>query len=167
MVGLKECQKPNQAFCKAIKQYTGINMFFITDNFQKIASDIQHLNSRSKANSISTYDFTSLYTKITHANLITNMEWYIDLAFKGVNKRGKKYLSVYSKSANWVASHHKNTCAFDTNTFKALIKFLINNAYFKCGDKILWQKIGIPMGLDPAPQMANAHLHKYEFDFQQ
>ena len=23
------------------------------------------------------------------------------------------------------------------------------------------------MGLDPAPQMANAHLHKYEFDFQQ
>ena len=23
------------------------------------------------------------------------------------------------------------------------------------------------MGLDPAPQMANGHLHKYEFDFQQ
>ena len=22
------------------------------------------------------------------------------------------------------------------------------------------------MGLDPAPQMANGHLHKYEFDFQ-
>ncbi len=125
------------------------------------------MNSRSKANSISTYDFTSLYTKISHANLITNMEWYVDLAFKGANKRGKKYLSVYSKSANWVGSHHKDTCAFDTNTFKALIKFLIDNAYFMCGDKILRQKIGIPMGLDPAPQMANAHLHKYEFDFQQ
>ena len=23
------------------------------------------------------------------------------------------------------------------------------------------------MGLDPAPQMANRHIHKYEFDFQQ
>ena len=167
MLGLKECQKQNQAYCNAIKQYTGINMFFITDNFQKIASDIQHLNNRSKAKSISTYDFTSLYTKIQHTHLITNMDWYIDLAFKGANKRGKKFLSVYSKSANWVVKHHEGTCAFDTNTFKALIKFLINNAYFRCGDKILRQKIGIPMGLDPAPQMANAHLHRYEFDFQQ
>ena len=167
MLGLKECQKQNKAYCTAIKQYTGINMFFITDNFQKIASDIQYLNGRSKANSISTYDFTSLYTKIQHKHLITNLEWYIDLAFKGANKRGKKFLSVYSKSANWVVKHHEKTCAFDPNTFKALNKFLINNAYFSCGDKILRQKIGIPMGLDPAPQMANAHLHKYEFDFQQ
>ena len=69
MHGLKECQKQNQAYCKAIKQYTGINMFFITDNFQKIASDIHHLNSRSKAKSISTYDFTILYTKMSHSNL--------------------------------------------------------------------------------------------------
>ena len=28
-------------------------------------------------------------------------------------------------------------------------------------------KICIPMGIDPAPQMANGHLQKYEFDFQQ
>ena len=167
MLGLKLCQSQNQAYCKAIKQYTGINMFFITDNFQKIASDIQYLNSRTKANSISTYDFTSLYTKIPHSNLIANLEWYIDLAFRGSNKRGKKYISIYSQSANWVSSYHEGTCAFDANNFKTLIKFLINNAYFVCGDKILRQKIGIPMGLDPAPQMANGHLHKYEFDFQQ
>ena len=91
MLGLKLCQQQNQAYYKAIKQYTGINMFFITDNFKKIASDIQYLNSRTTANSISTYDFTSLYTKIPHPSLITNLEWYIDLAFRGANKRGKKY----------------------------------------------------------------------------
>ena len=97
MLGLKECQKQNQAYCKAIKQYTGINMFFITDNFQKIASDIQHLNNRSKANSISTYDFTSLYTKILHTNLITNMEWYIDLAFKGKIKGVTNFFQFIQK----------------------------------------------------------------------
>ena len=83
MLGLKEVENSNQAYCKAIKQYTGINMFFITDNFQKIASDISYLNNKSQAKQISTYDFTSLYTKIQHNNLITNMEWYIDTAFKG------------------------------------------------------------------------------------
>ena len=83
MLGLKLCQSQNQAYCKAIKQYTGINMFFITDNFKKNNSDIEYINSKTKANSISTYDFTSLYTKIPHSNLIANLEWYIDLAFRG------------------------------------------------------------------------------------
>ena len=48
-------------------------------------------------------------------------------------------------------SHHKDTYVFDINTIKALIIFFINNNYFMCGDKILQQKIGVPMGLDPAP----------------
>ena len=39
------------------------------------------------------------------------------------------------------------------NNFETLIKSIINYAYPICGDKILRQKIGIPMGLDPAPQM--------------
>ena len=59
MLGHRECKKSHQAYCQAIKSYTGINMFFITDNFQNIASDIQHLNNRSKANSVLMYDFTS------------------------------------------------------------------------------------------------------------
>ena len=75
MLGLKLCQQQNQAYYKAIKQYTVINMFFIIDNFKKIASDNQYLNSRTTANSISTFDFTSLYRKIPHINLITNLEW--------------------------------------------------------------------------------------------
>ena len=99
--------------------------------------------------------------------MIANLEWYIELAFRGSNKRGKKYISIYSQSANWVSCYREGTCAFDANNFKTLIQFLINNAYFVCGDKILRQKIGIPMGLDPALQMANGHFHKYKIDFQQ
>ena len=106
------------AYCQAIKQYTGINMFYSTDNCQNIASDIQHLNNRSKANSIFTYDYTSLYTKLMHTNLITNMEWYIDLTFNGGNKRGTKFLSVYSTSTNRVVKHYEDTCAFDTKLLK-------------------------------------------------
>ena len=165
MLGLKECQKQNEIYCNALKRYTGINMFFITDNFQKIASDIQHLNSKTKAKAISTYDFTSLYTKIQHKDLINNLERYIQNAFNGAQKKGKKYLSIYAKSASWVSNPRESTLAFDNNLFKFLIKFLINYAYFQCGNKILKQIIGIPMGLDPAPQMANGHLHIYEFDF--
>ena len=166
MLGMKQVQRQNEIYCNAMRRYTGINMYFITDNFQRIASDIAHINARTKAKAVSTYDFTSLYTNIKHEDLIANLEWYIDCAFKGAQIKGKTNLAIYSHSANWVKNPHGNTLAHCAGGFKALVKFLITNAYFKCGSKILRQKIGIPMGVDPAPQFANGHLHFYEFKFQ-
>ena len=46
-----------------------------------------------------------------------------------------------------------------------MIDTLVDSAYFKFGNTIYRQKIGIPMGIDPAPQMANLYLFSYEFDF--
>ena len=83
----KASKSQHQANCKAIKHCTGINMPFTTDNLKKwIASDIQYLNSRTKTNSISTYDFTSIYTKNPYSNLAAKLECYIYLAFWGSNK---------------------------------------------------------------------------------
>ena len=45
---------------------------------------------------------------------------------------------------------------------KQSIRYLVNNCFFKLGDKIFRQVIGIPMGLDPAPFMANLFLYHYE-----
>ena len=41
-------------------------------------------------------------------------------------------------------------------------KFLRNNLYFVCGDKIYRQKTGILMGLDPTSQMFNGNLHNFD-----
>ena len=45
------------------------------------------------------------------------------------------------------------------------INFLLDNSYFKVGKKIFRQVIGIPMGTDPAPFMANLFLYFYEKNF--
>ena len=42
---------------------------------------------------------------------------------------------------------------------------MVDNSFFKMGSKIYRQRIGIPMGVDPAPQMANLYLHHYESTF--
>ena len=46
-----------------------------------------------------------------------------------------------------------------------LIDLVIDNSYFKFGDQVFRQCIGIPMGIDPAPQMANLYLYDYEAGF--
>ena len=42
------------------------------------------------------------------------------------------------------------------------VSYLIKNSYFKLGDKLFRQDIGIPMGSDPAPAFANLFLYHYE-----
>ena len=46
-----------------------------------------------------------------------------------------------------------------------MIDLFIDNSFFKFGDKVFRQSIGIPMGIDPAPQMANLYLCYYEAKF--
>ena len=44
-LGLKLCQTQHFYYCRAIRNYTGINRFFITENFQKTTDDIEYINS--------------------------------------------------------------------------------------------------------------------------
>ena len=51
---------------------------------------------------------------------------------------------------------------YDIDNVKDSLKFLIDNSYFHVGTQVYRQKIGIPMGLDPAPFLANLYLSYYE-----
>ena len=44
-----------------------------------------------------------------------------------------------------------------------LLNWLIDNIYVTFGDKVFRQKIGIPMGTDCAPFLANLFLYSYEY----
>ena len=43
-----------------------------------------------------------------------------------------------------------------------MIHYLIDNVYVTCGNSLFRQKIGIPMGTDCAPFLANLFLFSYE-----
>ena len=44
-----------------------------------------------------------------------------------------------------------------------IIEFDLNNTYFRVGDKVLQQKVGIPMGSPPSPALAQVVCAYYEF----
>ena len=43
--------------------------------------------------------------------------------------------------------------------------YLIDNVYIKVGNRVYRQTVGIPMGTDCAPQLANLFLFHYEYIF--
>ena len=88
------------------------------------------------------------------------MHFFIDKVF---NKKDRRYLSVTSSGAHWVTGKYKGSgTVYDIDNVKNALQFLINNSYFYVGKQVFRQKIGIPMGLDPAPFLANLFLAYYE-----
>ena len=145
------------------KFYTGINTFWVIQNNVSVLKHIEKINKRSSARSISTFDFSTLYTKIPHDKLIDVLTKLIDFAFKG-GTRNKISINFFNE-AYWDTNPPKSTFFFAKTSIIEAVDFLIQNCYFCVGNTLLRQKIGIPMGLDPAPFFANLFLFYYESEW--
>ena len=124
------------------------------------------LNSRKKAKDTSTNDFSTLYTKLKHSDLVQVLKGIIDFAQKGGRRKidgNRKFISFSKREAFWCKKLRGKMC-FSMSELKALTDHLITETYFEFGNLVFRQSIGIPMGIDPAPFWANLYLHKYESD---
>ena len=92
--------------------------------------------------------FLLFNTKIPHDKLINVLHKLIDSVFNNTNR---KLIAVGNKRAYWVKKVSAKNPTFTADLLKQCVKFLINNAFFRVGDLIFRQVVGIPMGSDPAP----------------
>ena len=147
--------------------YKNYNRFWVIENSDPVIEKLTRLNKTKRARNISTYDFSTLYTKLPHDELIANLNEIVDFAFQGGNQKkdgNRKYLTVRGASTFWTKTKHgKNS--FTKSQIKILTSHLIKETYFQIGNLLFKQCIGIPMGIDPAPFWANLHLYSYECSF--
>ena len=137
------------------------------ENTAPVIERLSKINYGKKAKNISTYDFSTLYTKLPHDDLLKNLNQMVDFVFEGGNDKkdgNRKYLTVRGSSVFWSKKKHGKT-SFTKQQIKSLTSHLIKETYFQVGNLLFHQCIGIPMGIDPAPFWANLHLHVYESDF--
>ena len=121
---------------------------------------MEHISSTQNAHSIQTFDFSTLYTKIPLEELKDKLKKNVEKAFKGGNNQ---YIRVTQQDVGWC--HQKKTNTFSKDEVFAMIDLVVDNSFFRFGDRVYRQCIGIPMGIDPAPQMANLYLYYYESSF--
>ena len=153
-------------FFRQIKSYndksrffTGVNSFWVVENNKPVINAMNNLNKRKKANSVSTFDFSTLYTKLPHDKLLMVLHKLIDFCFDGGEN---KYIVVKSYGARWVKEYKNDQICYNKQKIKDAVTYLLSNCYFHVGFKIFRQIIGIPMGSDPAPFFANLFLYYYE-----
>ena len=149
-----------QNFHDKSKFYSNYKKFWVIENSFSFVEKLNKVNLKGNAKCISTFDFSTLYTKIEHQNLLKTLFSIIDLVFSGGTR---KFIGFSTNCAFW--TNNKKNEHFTKSSLKNAITHLITQCYFTIGNCVLLQTIGIPMGIDPAPFWANLHLHKYEGDF--
>jgi len=89
----------------------------------------------------------------------------VDFCFRGCDGRS---IVVNNLQAHWDCLDGRKTpkCpSYSQNSVKLAISYLVDNSFFKVGKDVFQQVIGIPMGTDPAPFMANLFLYYYERNY--
>ena len=111
---------------------------------------------------IKTFDFETLYTSIPQGKLKEQINNLIKNLF--VLKK-KKFISVSGKHAYLALKRNKSGFSVSFNELIKCVNFLIDNSYVSYRNKLYRQTLGIPMGINCAPYLANLFLHCYEAKF--
>ena len=112
--------------------------------------------------SLSTYDFSTLYTILPH-NLIKDK--LIGLIERTFNREGSPYLACNDRNALFTPENPKKYHAWSCQNVCDALPFLLDNIFIRFGTKLYRQVVGIPMGTNCAPLVGDLFLFCYERDF--
>ena len=160
-------QKELAAYCKILGKETHVNHMWILNDSGPLLDELAAFSYTKAAKDIGTYDFKTLYTMLPQDGLIKELAWVVKMAF--ARKGDSQYININTDVEHWKSdveakwTEEKGVDCFDADDIIALITFLITNIYVKCGSAIFRQVVGIPMGTDCAPYLANLYLFALEF----
>ena len=109
-----------------------------------------------RATSLSTYDFSTLYTTLPHnlikEKLLDLIEWTFKRALKNY---GSLYLACNDRKAFFTSSDQSRYTLWSCQNVCDALSYLLDNIYIRFGTKLYRQIVGIPMGTNCAPLVAD------------
>ena len=131
---------------------------------------LEHLKSPAfnHVTSIKSFDFSTLYTTIPHQKLKERLTSIIQNAFifKNGNRR-YKYLVLGHEETYFVKEHSDSKNKYSEDDIIKMLEFLVDNIFVVFAGKVFQQTVGILMGTNCAPLLADIFLYSYEADFLQ
>ena len=107
-----------------------------------------------------------MYTTIPHSELKSQLKKLINNSF--FSKKGQRryhYIVVKYNTAYFVKGDSDAPYKYTEIDVVNMVNFLIDNIFVEFGGRIFQQTIGIPMGTNCAPLLADLFLYSYESDF--
>ena len=119
--------------------WSGVKKFWVIQNSDSLIQCMNKINHRNAAQTVSTFDFSTLYTKIPHNLLIEALEEIIDFVFRGGTAY---YILVDDFKAVWVKKKNSsNDRIYSKDNIKRAVRYLISNSFFQVGGTVFRQII--------------------------
>ena len=134
----------------------GINRCWSIKNSNEVLNKLKSIGF--KASTLSTYDFSTLYTTLPHHLL---KDKFIDLIEHTFSREKALYLACNDQHAFFTFDVYKN---YNLWSCQALV-YLLDNIFIRFGTKLYRQIIGIPMDINCAYLVEDLFLFCYERDF--
>ena len=106
--------------------------------------------------SIKSFDFSTLYTTIPHQKLKSRLATIIRNSF--IHKNGNrryKFLVLGREGPYFVKEHSDLKNKYTEDDIVNMLEFLVDNIFVVFGEKVFQQIVGIPMGTNCAPLLAD------------
>ena len=136
------------------------NLFWSIKNTCEVKNK---LKSRGfQAASLSTYDFSTLYSTLPHNLIKDKLRNLIERIFQ---REGSLYIACDDRHAFPTSDAVKYNNLWSCQKVCEALTFFLDNIYIRFGSKLYRQIVGIPMGSNCAPLVADLFLFCYERDF--
>ena len=153
-------------YCNTKTSHNGVNNMWILKNSTSLMLSLDQLDVRT-ATLVQTFDFSTLYTSIPHdllksitSNLVLNAFRKKDGSVRYTHVKVTRAKGYFTYDIN---GGEDNMCTADNICKK--IDFLIDDIVVQFGGHLFRQVIGIPMGNNCAPLLADLFLYSYENEF--
>ena len=114
------------------------------------------------ASGLSTYDFSTLYTTYPHNLIIEKLTELIEQTF---NRKGSLYLACNHENGFFTSEQTESYKLWSCQKTCDALHYLLDNMFIRFDWKLYRQIVGIQMGTNCAPLVADLFLFSYERDF--
>ena len=138
---------------------------WILKNSKELLEHLQSPNFNQITN-IKSFEFSTLYTTIPHKKLKSRLATIIRNSFIHKNGNRRYKFLVLGREVPYCVKEHsdsKNKCTEDS--IINMLEFLVDNMFVIFGEKVFQQIVGIPIGTNCAPLLADIFLYSYEAEF--
>ena len=153
-------------YCNTKTSCNGVNNMWILRNSTSLLSSLDQLDVRMTT-SVQTFDFSTLYTSIPHNLLESKISNLVHNASR--KKDGSvRYTHIQVIRSKGYFTHDIKGCGeniYTADNICQMIEFLIDNISVHFGLCLFHQVIGIPIGRNCAPLLADLFVYSYENEF--
>ena len=153
-------------YCNTKAGRSGVGGVWILENSTGLLSSLGRLGVRV-AESVRPFDFSALYTSVPHDLLKSRISNLVHNAFGGRDE-GVRYTHIKLTRAKGCFTRGVDGGGdnmFTADSICEMIQFLIDSIFVQFGGRLFRQVIGIPMGTNCAPLLADLFLYSYENEF--